>query len=52
MVSVNFTLQQTREEAYKRAKARGDTAAARALLIELRKEREEREGREELRKRR
>lgn len=42
--NINHTLQQTREEAYTRAKERGDKAGARALLIALRKERLEREG--------
>lgn len=48
MVSFNTSYQGTLEEAYKRAKERGDKSGARALLIQLRKERERREGRETL----
>jgi hypothetical protein len=52
MVTVCLNLRQAREAAYERAKARGDKAGARALLIELRKEREAREGRGTLPERR
>jgi len=45
MPSINhMTVRETREAAYVRAKERGDKGTARALLIELRKEREKREG--------
>lgn len=40
----HLTVRETREAAYQRAKERGDKGTARALLIALRKEREEREG--------
>ena len=45
MPSINhMTVRETREAAYEMAKAKGDKAGARAILIELRKEREQREG--------